>query len=311
MLDTARRFAASMFLALGLVAIGQAPAVAQERLKVVTSFTILADLASVVGGERVDITTIIGPGGDAHAFEPTPADARAIAEADLVIINGLEFEPWIERLIASVGYAGPIATASEGIDPLSDEHEHEAGEEAHDHDHGAFDPHAWQDVANTRIYAANIAAALTSIDPDDAAVYAANLTAYDAELALLDEEIRTAIDALPDDHRTIVTSHDAFGYFGAAYGLEFLAPQGVNPEAVPGARATANLIQQIQDEGIDAVFIEALADPRLIQQIADETGATIGGALYSDTLSEEGGPAATYLDMMRHNIRTLAAALGG
>ncbi len=328
MLKAARRFATIILLTLGLAAIGQSPAIAQEKLKIVTSFTILADLTSAIGGDRVEVTTIIGPGGDAHAFEPSPADARAIAEADLVIINGLEFESWIDRLISSVGYAGPVVVASEGIDPLPGEgheheeagddhdHEHEEAADEHDHeaegdghDHGEFDPHGWQDVANTRLYVANIAAALTSIDRDGEAFYADNLAAYDAELALLDDEIRAAIDALPEENRTIVTSHDAFGYFAAAYGLEFLAPLGINPEAAPGARATATLIQQIEDEGIDAVFIEALTDPRLIEQIAEETGASIGGALYSDTLSEEDGPAPTYLEMMRHNVRTLAAAL--
>ena len=323
-------------LILGLAAFA-VPTAAQGRPKVVVSFSILADLVSVIGGDRVEVTALIGPGGDSHTFEPTPADARAIAEAELVVINGLNFEEWINGLIVSAGFAGPVVVASDGIvllaladeahDHEEDEHgdeehedEHEEDEHGdeehedengHEHDHGEFDPHAWQDVANVRVYVENIALALTALDPGGAEQFATNLSAYLAALAIVEAEIVEAVAALPRDGRTIVTSHDAFGYLGAAYGLRFLAPQGVNPEALPGAGEVATLIDQIRSEGIDAVFVEALTDPRIVEQIARETGAVIGGALYSDTLSDRNGPAGTYIEMMRHNLRTIVGALNG
>lgn len=282
------------------------PAKAQEPLTVVTSFSILADLVRAIGGDRVEVIALIGPGADAHAFEPRPGQIRLIAESNLVVVNGLGFDSWVQRLADANGYAGPVVIASEGVPAIVAEHD-----EDHDHGHGAIDPHAWQNVANAVTYVRNIAAGLTELDPGGAAYYRANLATYETALDELDAEIRAIIGALPPDYRLVVTSHDAFGHFGAAYGLEFVGLQGVNPEAAPGAGDMAAVIEQIRAVGATAIFVEAWANPALIEQIARETGAAIGGTLYADTLSEPAGPAATYLDMMRHNARTLAAALGG
>lgn len=302
-----------LLLAAGVFATaGSGQAFAQDRLSVVASFSILADFANEIGGDRVAVHTIIPPGADAHSFEPTPADARALAEADLVIINGLGFEGGLVRLIDASGYGGAVVVATDGIDirDADDDHDHEdADHEDADHDHGAFDPHGWQDVENARIYARNIAAGLTAANPGGAEIYAANLAELDAELAALDVEIEDAIAALPDDRRTVVTSHDAFGYFSDAYGIAFLAPVGVAAEADPAAGDIAALTEQIRAEGIDAILLESVTDPRILEQIARETGATIGGTVYADTLTEPDGPAPTYVQMMRHNLAVLVEAL--
>ncbi|MEL6964083.1 MAG: zinc ABC transporter substrate-binding protein, partial [Pseudomonadota bacterium] len=299
-----------------------------------------------IGGEHVAVSTLVGPDGDAHVYQPTPAAARAVSEADLLIVNGLEFEGWIDRLVDASGFDGTRVVATDGIEPIPfeeedhhedehhdehahddhkdehhDEHAHDdhkdehheehAEAEGHDHHHhGAFDPHAWQSLASGEIYANNIADALAAADPDNAASYQANADAYVADMKALDAEIQDIVAALPEEARTVVTSHDAFGYFAARYGLTFEAPQGLSTESEPSAADVAELIEQIRDEGITAVFVESITDNRLLEQIANETGATIGGTLYSDALSGPDEPASTYLDMMRHNAATLAQALG-
>ncbi len=324
-------------LAAAALALATTGASAQAPLDVVASFSILGDMVGRVGGERVAVTTLVRPDGDAHVYQPTPADARALTAAHVVFVNGLDFEGWLDRLVEASGYAGPVIVASEGVEPLRIEEGHhdaedaahghsaeaghaaEAGHddaaeyaetEAHGYDHGGVDPHAWQSVANARLYATNIAAALSAADPEGAAAFAANLDAYLAELDALDAEIRAAVDALPPERRVIVTSHDAFGYFGAAYGLAFLAPQGMSTEAEASAADVAALIRQLRAGGIPAVFVETVADPRLLEQIRSETGAAIGGALFSDALSGPDGPAPTYIDMMRHNLAQITGALG-
>lgn len=308
-----------------------APGHAQEKLDVVATFSILGDIVAEVGGERVAVTTLVGPDGDAHVFQPAPADAEAVAGADVIVANGLGFEGWMERLVEASGTQAALITAAEGITPIAygekdhdhaghdhdhdhahdheHDHDHAAGAGHHGHDHGEFDPHAWQSVTNVALYVVNIERGLAAADPDGAATFRANAQAYLAELDALDAEIRAAVAALPEDRRTIVTSHDAFGYFAADYGLTFLAPQGVSTEAEASAKDVAALITQIRDAGIAAVFVENIADRRLLDQIAAETGAAIGGTLYSDALSGPEGPAATYLDMMRHNLGQLTAAL--
>jgi zinc/manganese transport system substrate-binding protein len=310
-----------------------APAFAQDKLNVIATFSILGDVVQNVGGDRVTVTTLVGPDGDAHVFQPAPADAQAVAGADVIVVNGLGFEGWMDRLVEASGTTATIITASEGVTPIAfgeEEHEHAEGEdhdhdhaegEAHDHDHaaeeagheghdhGAEDPHAWQSVANVQVYVSNIAAGLIAADPAGEAVYTENAIAYLAELSGLDAEIKAAIVGIPEDRRTIVTSHDAFGYFAVAYGLTFIAPQGVSTEAEASAQDVAALITQIRDADIAAVFVENIADPRLLEQIASETDAKIGGTLYSDALSGPEGLAGTYLTMMRHNIGQLTAAL--
>lgn len=303
-------------IALGLMT--ATPALADQPLKVVASFSILGDIVANVGGDKIALTTLVGPNGDAHVFQPSPADARAVAGADVVIVNGLGFEGWIERLTEASGYKGPVIVASQGITPreMAEEeegHEEHAGHDHADHDHhdhGNIDPHAWQNIGNVIAYVDTIATALIAADPADQAAYEANAAAYKAKLTALDAKVKAAIAALPPERRKIITSHDAFGYFAAAYGLEVLAPQGVSTESEASAKGVATLIRQIKKEKAPAVFLENITDPRLIDRIAKETGAHIGGTLYSDALSDASGPASTYIAMFEHNLAALAAALG-
>lgn len=304
-----RRF----FLVATMSAFGLIPltAMAQDKLPVVATFSVLGDMVANVGGDRVSVTTLVGADGDAHVYEPTPADAQAVAGAKAVFVNGLAFEGWLDRLIEASEYKGPVIIATTGIEPreMAEEH-HEEGEAVAEEDHGGVDPHAWQSLANARVYVANIAAGLTAADPDGAAIYAANATAYLAEIDAVEAEVIAGIAALPEANRSIVTSHDAFGYFGAAYGLTLHAPEGLSTETEASAADVATLITQMKAEAIPAVFMENITDGRLLEQIMSETGAKIGGTLFSDALSPADGPASTYLDMMRHNIATLTAALG-
>jgi len=279
-----------------------------SEIEVVTSFSILGDLARQIGGERVSVHTLIGPGQDAHAYEPRPSDARRIRSAGLVVQNGLGFDDWLPRLAQSSGYRGTLVVASNGIRPLV---MHDENGHAHGAHESHIDPHAWQDVANVRIYVDNISAALTAADPAGAETYRTNAARYRAELDALDADIRAAIARLPQERRRVVSSHDAFGYFARAYGLTFLAPVGAAGHSTPKARDVARLIEQLRNEKAPAVFIETIIDPRLIERIRVESGARVGGTLYSDALSPTEGPAPTYVAMMRHNLATLMAALAG
>jgi zinc/manganese transport system substrate-binding protein len=277
------------------LAISVAPLRAQDRLHVVTSFSILGDLARNVGGDRVSITTLVGPDSDVHVYTPAPADAKKVADAKLLLINGLGLEGWLPRLLQSSGSKAPIILATKGIAPLK------LGSDA--------DPHAWQSVANARIYVANIRDALVAAAPADAEVFRANADAYLAKFDALDREVREAVAKIPQNRRKVISTHDAFGYFAAAYGIEFIAPEGVSTESEPSARDIAGIITQIKTSKIPAVFLENISDPRLIQRIAAETGAKIGGTLYSDSLTGENGDAPTYIELVRHNIKTLTSAL--
>ncbi|MET1414440.1 zinc ABC transporter substrate-binding protein [Roseibium sp. HPY-6] len=389
---------------------------ADDHKHVVATFSVLGDMVERIGGEHIELTTLVGPDGDAHVYQPTPQDARAVSEADVLIVNGLEFEGWLERLSEAADFKGTLVVATTGVDAIPfgehddhddhgdehaeaehehdhekhaeaghdhddhdhekhaeaghddhdhdkheehaeaehdhdhekhaeaghdhDDHDHEkhaeAGHDDHDHDkheehaghddhddheehaghgheghnHGAFDPHAWQSLDNAVIYVDNITAALAKADPAHAGVFYENREAYVAEIKALEAEIDAMIGALPEDRRTVVTSHDAFGYFADHYGLTFEAPQGLSTESEPSAADVAKLITQIREDGISAVFVESITDNRLLEQIANETEATIGGTLYSDALSGSDGPAGTYLDMMHHNAKTLSEALG-
>jgi zinc/manganese transport system substrate-binding protein len=276
---------------------------AQDKPKVVATFSILADLANNVGGDRVEVATLVGPDGDAHVYSPTPADGRRLADAKLVIANGFKFEGWMSRLIKSSGTKALVVEAARGVEPIK------AEERGHDHGHADVDPHAWQSVANVKRYVMNIRDGLIAADPAGKAVYEANAAAYLEKLDALDRDVKAAVEAIPRDRRRIITSHDAFGYFQKAYGVTFVAPQGVSTEAEASAKDVAKIIRQIRREKIPAVFLENVSDPRLLERIAKESGARIGGRLYSDALSGADGPAGTYIDMMRHNIRALSAAL--
>lgn len=282
----------------------QAQETAKEKLKVVASFSILGDLVREVGGDRIELTTLVGTDGDAHVYSPTPADAKSVRASKVVFVNGLGFEGWMARLVKASGTKAPPVVASAGVKPRK------SGDN-HGHSHASADPHAWQSVANAKIYVRNIRDALIAADPAGKADYDARATAYLGKLDLLEGEIRQSIAGIPADRRRIITTHDAFGYFSAAYGIEFISPAGVSTESEISARDVAKIIQQIKRQKIPAVFLENISDPRLAQQIARETGARIGGTLYSDALSEKGGPAPTYIDLIRHNIRQFAAALTG
>ena len=272
------------------------PLRAEDRINVVASFSILADFARNAGGERVRVTSLVGPNGDVHVYTPTPADARTVAEAGLVVVNGLGLEGWLPRLLQSAGGRAPIVTASRGVAPLK------FGSET--------DPHAWQSVVNAKIYIANIRNALVEVDPAGADDYRKNADAYLAELDALDAEVRAAIAKIPPARRKLISTHDAFGYFAKAYGFETIAPLGASTEAEPGARDIAGIITRIKASGASAVFPENISDERLIRRISAETGASIGGTLYTDSLTDEKGNAPTYIALVRHNIRTLTSALG-
>jgi len=305
-----RDLIAGGFAALSLSSL---PALAQDKLAVVASFSILGDLVRQVGGERVAVTTLVGPDGDAHVYSPTPADAKTLAAAKLIVVNGLKFEGWMTRLIKSSGAKGRIATATAGIAPLqaqADDHGH-GKKDRHGHNHaGGADPHGWQSIPNAKIYVANIRDALSAADPAGKTAYEANAAAYLGQLDAVEAEIRAAVARIPADRRKAITSHDAFGYFVKAYGIAFIAPQGVSTEAEASARDVARIIRQVKAEKIPAVFLENVTNPRLIEQIARETGAKIGGRLFSDALSAQDGPAGTYIAMMKHNISQIEKALG-
>jgi len=271
------------------------PVRAQERLNVVASFSILGDLVRNVGGDRVNVTTLVGPDGDAHVYAPTPADARKIADAKLVIVNGFGLEGWLPRLVQSAGGKASIVTATAGIAPLT------LGSDA--------DPHAWQSVANAKTYVGNIRDALVAADPASGQVFRANADAYLAKLDTLDGEVRAAVVQIPQTRRKVISTHRAFGYFAAAYGVEFIAPLGVSTESEASARDIAGIITQVRAAKIPAVFLENIADPRLMGRISAETGARVGGTLYSDSLTAEKGDSPTYIAMVRHNIKALTSAL--
>ena len=275
--------------------VATSPVRAADRINVVASFSIIADFVRNVGGDRVRVTTLVGPDGDAHVYAPTPADAKRVAEAKLVFVNGLGFEGWLSRLLKSAGGKGVVLTATSGIAPLK------RGSQA--------DPHAWQSVANARIYVTNIRDALAAASPADAEAFKANASAYLAELDALDREVREAIAKVPESRRKVISTHDAFGYFAAAYGVQFIAPLGVSTESEASARDVARIITQIRTAKIPAVFLENVTDPRLMGRIAAETGARLGGTLYSDSLTGEKGDSPTYIAMVRHNIKALTSAL--
>lgn len=264
-------------------------------LRVVTTFSILADLLRNVGGDAIIVSTLVGPDADAHVFEPSPADAKRVRDAELVVMNGLGFEGWIERLIKASGYRGPLVVASAGITPKK------IGKEP--------DPHAWHNLSHTRQYILNIRDALARIRPDDAQGFQQRAAQYLALLNDLDAELRKVFAAIPKQQRRVITSHDAFGYFGDAYGIEFLSPQGMSMDSEPSASAIARLVDQIRREGVRAVFVENITDPRLVERIAREGGVSLGGKLYSDALSKPGTEADTYLKLFAHNAKLISESL--
>ncbi|TPJ75697.1 zinc ABC transporter substrate-binding protein AztC [Mesorhizobium sp. B2-6-2] len=284
-------------------------------LKVVASFTVIADFAKNVGGDRVDITTIVGPDGDAHVYEPSPADAVAMAKADVVLVNGLHFEGFLQRLVDASATKAAIVTLTKGVTPIDFKPEFADADAAEGAGTGGgktvTDPHAFQSIANAKIYVKNIAEAFCTADSAGCDSYKANAAAYTAKLDALDGEVKAAIQSIPQAKRVVITSHDAFGYFEHDYGLTFLAPQGISTDSEPSAADVAKLVGQVKQDKAAAIFVENITNPRLIEQIAGETGIKVGGTLYSDALSGSDGPASTYIDMMHNNITQIKGAILG
>lgn len=296
-----------LFFLLLLAPVQAAPAA--EPVRVVATFSILGDMVKTIGAGRIHLTTLVGADSDAHVYRPTPADARAIARADIILMNGLDYEGWIKRLLESSLHKraapGKVVVASQGVKGLKTAGVHSG------HEHKGFDPHAWQDLSNGRIYVNNIMQALIAADPDNAGFYRARGAAYLNRLDEVEREIRLLLDTVPAEKRKVVAMHDAFAYFSAAYGVEFLAAVALSTDAEPSAGSIAKLIKLIRAENVAAVFVENISDRRLLEQIASETGAHIGGTLYSDALSGPDGPAATYIELFRHNTRELVKAMRG
>ncbi len=281
-----------------------------DQLQVVASFSILKDMVEQVAGEAATVTSLVGPDGDMHFFTSSPADARTVKSADLLVVNGLEFEGWIDRLIDASGFEGTMVVASDGIDVLvNEEDDHEDHDDHAEHEHGEFDPHAWQSLSRAAVYVDNITAALSEAHPEAIASFSANAAAYRAQIMALDAALKADFATIDEHCTTVVTSHDAFTYFGADYGVTFVAPAGLSTASEASAGDVAAIIKQIRDGGVSAAFVENITDNRLIDQIASETNLSMGGALYSGALSEADGPAATYLDMMAHNGSQLLTAL--
>lgn len=290
---------------------------AQGPLRVVASFSILGDMIRQVAGDRIALRTVAGPNVDAHSFQPRPSDAEALRGAALAVRNGLGFDGWFDRMVRSANWRGRMVTTTEGLTPLR----MAAHSRGHGHSHGGRqqqgqprtmpDPHAWQDLRLGIRYVQAIAAALGAADAANATVYATAAEAYIGRLTELDAWVRAQVAAVPEARRVVVTSHDAFGYFGAAYGIRFLAPQGVSTEAEPSAAEVGRLIRQIRSERITAVFMENMGNPATLQRLAQEAGVRVGGRLYADALSAPDGVAASYEAMFRHNVALLVPAMRG
>lgn len=282
-------------------------AFAHNKIRVIASFSILADLIKNVAGNHISLTTFVGPNASTHIYEPTPRDAQALKNAHIIFINGLHLEGFIDRLIIASGTKARLVKVSANISPLENKnHEHNA--QRH-HYHGNLDPHAWQAISNVEIYVKNIATAFCEIDEKSCTSYSKNAESYIQKLKAMQEALKNKIATIPKDKRIIITSHDAFGYFAQEYDFTILAPQNASTEAEATAADVAKLIKQIKANKATALFVENISNPRLIKQISKETGLKIGGTLYSDALSNENGPAATYLDMMEHNVKTIIEAI--
>lgn len=303
--DGLRRAGLALLVLLG--AIG--PAAAQEKLRVVATMSVVADITRVVGGDRIALTTLVGPDSDAHVYQPRPSDARAVAEARAVVANGLGLDDWVTRLLDSAGSRATMIVASDGSQRATaapDAHGHGPGR---NQGHGTVDPHAWQNLANGQRYVATIARGLAAADPAHAELYQRNAEAYRSRLEALDQWVRQTIAAVPAAKRKVITTHDAFQHFSRAYGVKFLAPVGLSTDAEPSAAALGQLVRLMKREGVKALFVENMSDPRLLEQLARDTGAVIGGKLYADALSVPTGPAPTYVTMFEHNTATLAAGM--
>jgi zinc/manganese transport system substrate-binding protein len=302
---------ALMGIVIGSAALLSGHSIAADKIAVTASFSILGDLVRVVGGERVSVTNLVGPNEDAHVFEAKPSDAKSLLQSRLLVSNGLGFDPWAQNLAKSAGYKGLAVVASKGLKPLAEAAKPVAKGHGHGHGHahGEADPHAWQNPNNVVLYVRNITAALSQLDPASASTYQANADAYVKELQALDVWAKAQFNAIPAAQRKVITSHDAFGYLAAHYQITFLSPQGISTEAQPSAKDVARLITQIQREKIRAVFLENISNQRLLAQLSQDAGVSVGAKLYADALSNPDQAGATYLLMMRHNVSQLATGM--
>ena len=286
-------------VSLAVAALLSSPLAMAKTVNAVASFSILGDIVQEVGGEHVKVTTLVGPDGDPHSFEPSPKDSKAINASDVVFVSGLGLEGWIDRLVTASGYKGHLVTASEGVNCRKME---EDGKQI-------TDPHAWNSMANGVIYATNVMNALIKVDPEDADYFRQRGTAYIEQLQKLDAWAKTEFTGIPQSKRKVLTSHDAFGYFGQEYHVSFMAPVGFSTEAEASASGVASLIKQIKAEKVKTYFIENQTDPRLVKQIAAASGAEPGGELYPEALSGPKGPATTYVKAFKHNVETIVASM--
>ena len=298
------RFLATMAL-MGVIA----PVMANEPIPVVASFSILADMVKQVGGPHVEVTSLVGPNSDAHVFDPTPADAKRLASAKLVVVNGLGFEGWLDRLIKSSGYKGPVLTASKGVKTIPMAESDHGHSHVHKHSHAVPDPHAWQSLLNARQYIENIRVALSAAMPAHSADFQARATDYLKQIDALEKSTRARIAAVPMERRRVITSHDAFGYFARAYKVTFYPLQGLSTASEPSAADVVRIVNEIKKNKVTAIFAENISDPRVLERVAKDTGAKIGGTLFADALSVPGTQADTYLKMFELNVSTIVAGI--
>lgn len=288
---------------------------AKEKLNVVTSFSILRDMITHVGGDHVTVKALVNYDADAHTFSPTPTDVKTLGAADVFVTNGLGFESWAGKLAKSASFKGISVIASKGVKPLRADdghgHHHGHGHHGHNHNHGDNDPHAWQNLQNGIMYVTNIRDGLMSADPEHADEYKSNAARYIEELKELDAWVKGEVAKVPNEKRKVITTHDAFRYFGQAYGVKFLAPEGISTESQASAKNVARIVDQIRKERITALFFENISDKRLMEQLRRDGGASIGGTIYSDALSADGGPATSYVAMFKHNVSRLVPAMLG
>lgn len=275
------------------------PLTMAKTVNAIPSFAILSDIVKQVGGKHVKVSTLVRPGGDPHSFEPSPQDSKLLSQADLVFVSGLGLEGWINRLVTASGYQGRIIIASQWTDTRQIE---ENGKKM-------TDPHAWNSMKNGVQYATNVMNALIAADPQDANYFSQRGTEYIQQLKKLHLWAKTQFAEVPAEKRKVLTSHDAFSYFGHEYGVTFLSPVGFSTEAEASASDVARLINQIKQEKVSAYFIENQTDSRLVKQIAFATGAKAGGELYPEALSSARGPAATYMQAFKHNVDVLLASM--
>lgn len=274
-----------------------------QRKKVVATTTMLADLTAELAGDDLDVVGIMSPGGDPHLYQPTPSDARAIASSDMVVRSGLKLEGWIDDLLENAGGERPIVTASKGVDAIRAEDQY-----------GGIDPHFWFELDAWAKATENVSAALIELvgpETAEAERIRQRTRAYLERVERLDGWVRTQLATIPKEQRVLITSHDAFGYFGRAYDIDVVALQGISTEQEASQRDVARIVELVRNRKAPAVFVETSVNPALIEQVAHETGAEVAGPLYSDSIGQSGGPAGTFVGTVAENVRMITESLGG